>query len=273
MAKIVEYRDIPLANLIIGKGQARTRDVGAEIDELAKSIEVQGQLQPIVVCPAEQDSKWEILSGQRRFLAHQKLNSTTISAAIISERVDAGTAKAISITENLIRRKLTGSDLKDGIKFLYNQYGSEKDVHTATGLSMRVIKDNLFYDRLKDDLKKKVDDGDIDIKVAVKAQDSATDEDGEVNMETALVLAQEMPSMTGVQQSKTASAVKSGTPVDEAIEQAKSGKGVTQIMVTVTKDVHAAIKKFATTESLKQDEAVAQLVEESLLDRNYLNPE
>ena len=40
-----------------------------------------------------------------------------------TKRVDEGQAKAISITENLIRRQLSGKELKDGILYLYNLYG------------------------------------------------------------------------------------------------------------------------------------------------------
>ena len=67
MAKIIEYREIPLDELVIGKGQARTQDLAKGIDELAISIKAQGLLQPIVVCPARESGKLEILTGQRRF--------------------------------------------------------------------------------------------------------------------------------------------------------------------------------------------------------------
>ena len=69
MAKIREYRDIPLDDLRIGTSKIRTSSPGAELSELSESIRVQGQLQPIVVCDGEQDGQWEILAGQRRFLA------------------------------------------------------------------------------------------------------------------------------------------------------------------------------------------------------------
>ena len=74
MAKIAEYRDISLDDLVIGKGQVRTENPGKEIEDLAMSIESQGLLQPIVVCAARETGKWEILTGQRRFLAHKYLN-------------------------------------------------------------------------------------------------------------------------------------------------------------------------------------------------------
>ena len=73
MAKIKTVRDIPLDDLVIGKAQVRKRDVGKDIDELAESIRVVGLLEPIVVAPADKPGKFEIITGQRRFLAHQLL--------------------------------------------------------------------------------------------------------------------------------------------------------------------------------------------------------
>ena len=53
MATIKEVKEIPLKDLVIGKGQVRLRDVKKEVTELADSIRKVGLLEPIVVCPAE----------------------------------------------------------------------------------------------------------------------------------------------------------------------------------------------------------------------------
>ena len=64
MPKITGYRELPLDDLVIGKGQVRTLEPGKNIEELANSIRVQGLLQPIVVCKSkEEPEKWEILTG------------------------------------------------------------------------------------------------------------------------------------------------------------------------------------------------------------------
>ena len=158
MAKIVEYREIPLDDLTIGMLQARVQDIGKGIEDLAESIKVQGLLQPIVVCPAREAGRWEILTGQRRFLAHKKLKRASITAAVLDERVEQREAKAISITENLIRRKLSGRELKDGILYLYNVYGSIKDVVETTGLPYTAVRDYVKYPRLLPELKAMVND-------------------------------------------------------------------------------------------------------------------
>ena len=141
MAKIVDYRKIPLDNLTIGKGQIRTF-AGEGLSELADSIDSQGLLQPIVVCPSEKGrDKFEILAGQRRFLAHKELKRTEIPAAVLNERVGELEAKTISITENLMRRKLKNSELIDGITFLYHRYGSVKAVAEKTGFSQSKVRE------------------------------------------------------------------------------------------------------------------------------------
>ncbi len=66
-----------------------------------------------------------------------------ITAAILDKRVNEGEAKAISITENLIRRKLSGKERKDGILYLFNIYGSVAEVAETTGLPLSEIRENL----------------------------------------------------------------------------------------------------------------------------------
>lgn len=272
MAKIVDYRNIPLDDLVIGKGQVRTENPGKDIDDLVKNIEIQGLLHPIVVCPARDRGKWEILTGQRRFLAHKILKRKTISAAVIDERVDEGQAKAISIAENLIRRKLTGKELKDGILFLYNIYGSVSDVARTAGLSEDKVRDYVKYPRLVPELKALVDDHKVDVNVALKAQDSSMDRDGNVNTEVAVKLAREMAPMTNVQREKVVKEIgkNQGKPVDDVIEWAKTGGKVTQIIATVTQDTHAALRRFAVEEGANQDEAAAMLIKDALTDRGFL---
>ena len=272
MAKIMEYRDIPLDDLVIGKGQVRTQNPGKEIDELARSIEAQGLLQPIVVCKARNPNKWEILTGQRRFLAHKQLQRSVISAAIMDERVDEEQAKAISITENLIRRQLSGKELKDGVLYLYNRYGNIKEVVETTGLPYRKVQDYVKYPRLLPELKKLVDDGTVDINAAVKAQDASSDEEGEPDTEVAIKLAREMAPMSGAQRKKITEERKEHPEksVDDVIEHAKSGARVTQITVTVTQDTHNALQQFAREEEANQDEAAASLIQEALIERGFL---
>ena len=272
MTTISDYREIPLDDLLIGKGQVRTQDPSQEIDELVASIESQGLLQPIVVCQAQQEGKWEILTGQRRFLAHKLLKRNTIHAAVVDERVDPEQAKAISITENLIRKKLSDTDLVDGVTFLYNHYGTIKAVAEKTGLPRDKVSRYVKYPRLLPNLKELVDRKVIDVNVALKAQDASCDVDNNPNSEISEQLALEMSSMSGAQRKKLAQERRDNpnTPVNELIESAKTGSKITQIAVTLTQDAHRALQQFATAEESNQDEAAATLIEEALAGRGLL---
>jgi len=272
MAKIHDYQELQLDDLVIGHGQARTQDTGKEIDSLAESIQRLGLLQPIVVCQAREEGKWEILAGQRRFLAHKSLKRDTIYAAILDERVVPAQAKAISITENLLRRQLSGKDLMDGITFLYNHYGTMKHVQEATGLPHRTISDNVKYPRLHARLKELVNDGKVDINAAIKAQDAAADENDEVDPDVAVQLATELQSMGSVQRKKFADvkAAHPELPHDEAVEKAKSAAKVVQVIATLAESVHSALQRYAREESRNQDDAAGELIEKALVEHGYI---
>ena len=272
MAKITEYREIPLGDLAIGKGQARTRDTHKDIDQLAESIKTQGLLQPIVVCESDQLGKWEILTGQRRFLAHKILKLETITAAVLDERVDEAEAKAISITENLIRRKLSGPELIDGITFLYNKYGTAKAVHEATGIPYADVRNYVKYPRLMPALKGIVDDGEVDIKVAIRAQDAAEVDDIPPKEEDAVKLAREMKSMSDAQRKKVVKErqERPESSVDDVIEQARTSSRITQVVVTLSQDAHTALQRYAKDQDLNQDEAAAGIIEETLKSSGFL---
>src|SRR5262249_14124292 len=166
--------EIPLSELVIGKGQVRLRDTGKEIDELAESIAKVGLLEPIVVCPADKPGQYEIITGQRRFMAHQQLGRDKIMAAIIDEKVDEMTAKVLSVTENLVRRDLNSRDLIDVCTALHKKYGSVAAVVEETGLPHNKVSDYVKYDRLQPELRVLVDQGEVNIKAALRAQDAVT---------------------------------------------------------------------------------------------------
>lgn len=271
MAKITEYREIPIDKLDIGKGQVRTRDTHKDLDQLAESIEKQGLLQPIVVCPIGPD-RWEILTGQRRFLAHRMLGRETITAAVLDEPVEEAEAKAISITENLIRRKLSGAELIDGITFLYNKYGSAAAVRDATGLPYHDILNYVKYPRLLRALKEMVDEGEVDIKVALRAQDAVEVGDEAPSEDDAVKLAREMTSMSDAQRKKLVKE-RQGNPestVDDAIEQARTSSKILQVVVTLTQDAHSALQRYANDQEMNQDAAAAGIIEDSLKELGFL---
>lgn len=264
-----QVREIPLEDLVIGKGQVRTK-VGEGIDELAESIRVMGLLEPIVVTPSNKEGKYEILTGQRRFLAHKKLKKKAILAVIRSEKVDEALAKGISVTENVMRLDLTRRELIDACTSLYKRYGSLKDVCEATGLPLSKVRDYVKYDRLIPALKKLVDEGSVDMPTAVRAQDAAS-VSGKPNEKEAVAFAKEMSGMSGAQQKRIVKERETNPEAgaDDVIESAKTSTKVTQIVVTLSTTVHSSLQTYAKSEGQGQDDAAATLIEESLQEKGF----
>jgi ParB family transcriptional regulator, chromosome partitioning protein len=269
-AKIVGVREIPLDQLEIGKGQVRLRNVNKEVDDLAASIAKVGLLEPIVVSPTDDPKKFEIVTGQRRFLAHQKLKKSTILAAVLDKKVDEVEAKVLSVTENLVRLDLNRADLIDVCTMLYKRYGSVDVVIQETGLPRSKVTEYVKYDRLAAELKKLVDSGEMDIKAALRAQDAAS-VSGKFDAAEAIKLAKEMRLMTGAQQKKIVDTRRDEPTrgVDDVIESAKSGEKITQIVVTLGANIHDSLKRFAKEEDTSMDDAAAGLIEESLDQKGY----
>lgn len=272
MAKISEIREIPLKDLTIHKAQVRVRSVGRDIDELAESIRVTGLLEPIVVAPTDREGIYEILTGQRRFLAHQKLGKDTILAAVLDEKVDETEAKVISLTENLIRRDIDNTDTIDACTALYKKYGTATAVAKATGLPYSLVNKYVKYDRLAPELRDLVDKGEIDIKLALRAQDAAS-VSGKFIAEEGVKIAKELKPMSGVQQQKVLKVRQEDPdkPVDDVIEEAKGGEKIIQIVTTLGAAEHRALQAYAKEEGVNQDDAAAILITDGLAAGGYLN--
>lgn len=269
MVSVKEVIKIPLDKLQIGQAQARLRHVDKDVDELVESIRKMGLLEPIVVCESNGD-QYEILTGQRRFLAHQKLQRPNIVCAVLDERVDETMAKAISLTENLVRKDLDRRDLIDACTALYKQYGSIKDVAEETGLPLNRVREYVKYDQLVPNLKELVDKNEVPLTAALRAQKAATHSDGTVNPDDAIVYAKEMSPMTGIQQKAVLKAVeeKSDASAAETLEKVKAVRR-TQVTVTLDEELHKSLQTFASDEGTTQDDAAATLIEEGLSTKGY----
>lgn len=269
--KIEDYREIPLEDLVIGKGQVRVSEIGHDIEELAESIAKVGLLEPILVCPTE-DGRFEILLGQRRFLACKRLQVSSIRAGVLTERVGEIEAKVISVTENLVRRDLNRKDLIDVCTFFFQKYGSIKDVAEQTGLSQNKVREYVKYPQLAPVLKQLVDSGKVPLKTALRTQHacSAAGDADPVELER---LALEMSGLSGPLQAKLEKELQIGSAptVEAAIKKVKQAPKLVQITVTLGEGAHGALKAFAGDEGTSVDDAAAALLEEALSQKGYGN--
>jgi ParB family chromosome partitioning protein len=197
-----EVLEIPLDSLLIGNSQVRLRDVEAELDELTESIRIHGLLEPIVVMPSQEPGKYELVSGQRRLLAHQRLRRPSIMAVVVPE-VDVMGAKILGLTENVVRKDLDAKDVVDVCTALFRKYGTAIAVADETGIPYSKVLKYVKYERLTTPLRQLIDGGNVSLDSALAAQDIATDpETKHVDEGLAFKAAQGMSSLSRVEVSQ-----------------------------------------------------------------------
>lgn len=262
--------NLPLELLEIGRSQARTRHVRKGIEELAASIKKLGLLEPIVVQPLE-GGRYEIVTGQRRFLAHQVLGEKTILAQVLDRPVDSFMAKAISLTENMLREEMDQKDYIDACTELYRRYGSIKAVSEELGLPVSRVSEYVKFDQLVHELQEQVKSGQLDLPTALRAQKAARAADGDVDAEKAVALAAEMTGLSAAQQKQLAKVAQEDpeASVDEVIEAGRRQPRVKQIILTITDSIDTALGRFAAEEGANKDDAAVTLIESGLADRGY----
>jgi ParB family transcriptional regulator, chromosome partitioning protein len=113
-------RRLKLAQLQPGKYQPRTRMDEASLQELARSIENQGVIQPILVRAVGQD-RFEIIAGERRARAAKIAGLEEVPVLI--RQVPDEAAAAMSLIENIQREDLNPLEEAQGLKRLTTEFG------------------------------------------------------------------------------------------------------------------------------------------------------
>jgi len=262
--RVQAIREVPVKNVLVGKGQVRVRSVDKEMDELTESIRLHGLLEPIVVCPTDQPGHFEVLMGQRRLTAHRRLGREKILAVIIDEPVDEPTAKTLSLSENLVRRDLDSRDVIDACSALYKKYGSARAVAEETGLPYAAVLKHIKYERLTPSLRAAVDTGEVRLDVALKAQDATFDDASDEA--DGLAVARALSGMTGVQQRQLLDARrrKPSEAITDLLAHVNAIPRKHQIIVTLSAEDHRALQLYAMSLKVTQDRAAARLVADGL---------
>lgn len=118
------------------KDQPRRSFPTESIEELAKSIEKYGVIQPIIV--TKQDGYYEIVAGERRWRAAKKAGLKEMPC-IVREN-DSRTNKEIALIENIQREDLNPIDKARGFRQLLDDYGmTQQQLADTIGLNRSTV--------------------------------------------------------------------------------------------------------------------------------------
>ena len=125
-SKNIETNKIAIKDIVRNKFQPRKNFNKDSLAELTNSIKEQGVIQPIIVRPsASIDGKYEIIAGERRWLASQNAGLHEVPTVILN--VDDVKSLEFAIVENVQRQDLNPIEEARGYQRLVDDFSYNQD--------------------------------------------------------------------------------------------------------------------------------------------------
>ena len=136
------YKELKLATITPDPEQPRKAFDDEGIDELARSMEAEGLLQPITVklAPTYSDRSpaYILIAGERRFRAATQLGWETIPA-MLKDGIGEAEAARLQLLENIVRKDLNPVEEAMGIQRLLDDGMSKQAVASAVGKPIQFV--------------------------------------------------------------------------------------------------------------------------------------
>ena len=116
---------LPIGDLFPNKFQPRKIFDEDSLDDLKKSIKERGIIQPIIVRKSDQNSKYEIIAGERRWLAAQRAGLHEVPV-VVTEADDLKSLE-FAIVENVQRSDLNPLEEAQGYQRLINDFSYDQE--------------------------------------------------------------------------------------------------------------------------------------------------
>ena len=157
----IETNKISINNLTRNKFQPRKNFSKESLEELANSIRERGVIQPIIVRPNKSlEGKYEIIAGERRWLASQNAGLHEIPVVILN--VDDVKSLEFSIIENVQRQDLDPIEEARGYQRLIDDFNYNHDkLSKFIGKSRSYIANSLRLLSLQEEILLMVEQGNL----------------------------------------------------------------------------------------------------------------
>ena len=149
---------LPISDLVPNKYQPRKIFDKTSLEDLTNSIKERGIIQPIIVRKSSHDvSKFEIIAGERRWLAAQRAGLHTVPV-VITEADDLKSLE-FAIVENVQRHDLNSLEEARGYKRLIDEFSYDQEkVSKFIGKSRSYIANALRILNLPNDILKLIEE-------------------------------------------------------------------------------------------------------------------
>ena len=123
--KISSNTKASISDLTRNKYQPRKKFDETSLNELSDSIKSRGIIQPIIVRHSNGNIKYEIIAGERRWLAAQKAGLHEVPIVVIE--ADDKKALEFGIVENVQRHDLNAIEEAEGYKRLIDEFSYDQE--------------------------------------------------------------------------------------------------------------------------------------------------
>ena len=121
-----QKNQVSISDLVPNKYQPRKIFDEANLEDLSNSIKERGMIQPIIVRKSRDDqSKFEIIAGERRWLAAQRVGLHAVPV-VVTEADDLKSLE-FAIVENVQRKDLNPIEEAEGYKRLIDEFSYDQD--------------------------------------------------------------------------------------------------------------------------------------------------
>ena len=152
-------REIPIDQIDRNPFQTRTHVNEEQLTELAASIAANGVVQPVLVRP-QANGRFQLIAGERRWLASQKAGKETIPA--ILRQVSDEQAMEITIVENLQRADLNPMERARAFERLSREFHmTQEQMAVRTGKDRATVANFLRLLRLPSTVQTRVESGEL----------------------------------------------------------------------------------------------------------------
>lgn len=260
---------IPLKDINVSNQNVRHTDADVDIDDLAASIKVHGQLQPVVLRGEIGDGPpYELIVGQRRYLAHKKLGRDTIRATFAGNITNLQ-AKIRSLAENVHRVPLNHADAADAVTSLYKHYkNDERRVAKELGLSLQRVRQYIdVKSRATPKMMGLLGKGKVSLPDVRRALDAGADDPAKAER-----LLEEIGKLSTPAKRRLVEygSAHPGANVEKVLAEAKKPRLDTTVLVDLPMPTRQALEKAAADMAMGAEEVAARAVTEWLTTMGFL---
>ena len=257
--KYLKIEDIDVSQLNV-----RRSNLQKGINELANSIREIGVQQPVMVF--KKGDRYELIIGQRRYLACKKADVTEIPAIITNIR-DRTHFIIKSLSENIHRRELDYRDKMQAALELQRRLKTVDAVAKFLGVTSQTVKNYFGYAGVPDEIKEMVTNKKFSASVAIRISKGIEDE------KLALKVAEKIKDMPRSKERNLLIDVAIVNPhekrVNKLVKMASQMGKMKKITIYVTQRVYDAICEASREYETDRQMVVKEAIEEWLTRKGF----